>query len=875
MKRRRPIFTFFVGRRRRRPLPPCCRRRSSPARSASASIATVRIDRASPHFNFENRKSEIGRCRQSGGNNAMAAAAAAAAAARGVGSGLGRSGRRRPPSGGGLERPAAGPGPGPGPPPTPVPSGNRASLLRGRRAPGFDLVRSRGIVGDGSRARRDRIAPAARGRRPATRLQIRTILSYRAPSTAYPPADGIAAANSVVVHGGMGAATKTPHPILDLLSRSLRHFLLRPRSLPLPRYVSPTHYSFTLSECFGHSSFLLVAASYYSQDFLELRIMAAMGSASMLVFTYFHPHGRVLWLPLKWNVAFIAINAYRIGKVLWSRWKAEGMNEELKRFGKEHLGTLTSVDYWRLASLAEEEEFEEGDLVLHQVSSSERCVFVFGFVFRNCTSWASARLLGPQLANCRHRPTLRCGIGQFRSTTSRPLTLGRVRVQVQAGVFGGRRKPPANILPNIGPMKKRTPPRPWIRAPVVETLASTSWSAVDPDAFSSRRRARKEYGTEQNERDGSGIGVRCEGGMPSVDSGEGDRVSFSGRGRGGGGDLESDRQGRLVCRSSIDASRTKHPRGADSPGSSIFDVRWLFGRGRRALPLPGTGAYSCRSLGIGWLPPGDLGGAHNPHIRIVLEGELEVLRDGTLTYVLEEGNFVSEGGLHAGLMLRGSIESCGSIVVGPPFDPSDVGQKVTWRKDDGREGGGEETVDNDGRDDDDGDAPRKKNRVRCLRWDRAELADLLESDRGLRSALQAALSWDVVRKLKAQRHVLAEGRVRDPTAWTKRREDQGNARYAGILQNVLGRDPAEVRELSEVLAKYRRIHQIEDVDHEKALARCGWTEEEFREGRRRRRVPAEEEEDEDLDDVDDEEWEDARWRRVKRYGSKLARSILP
>ena len=72
-------------------------------------------------------------------------------------------------------------------------------------------------------------------------------------------------------------ATPTSHPLLRLFLQSLQHTLLKPRSLPLPRYISPQHFTFTLSECFGHSSFILVAASYYSQDFLELRIMAVLG----------------------------------------------------------------------------------------------------------------------------------------------------------------------------------------------------------------------------------------------------------------------------------------------------------------------------------------------------------------------------------------------------------------------------------------------------------------------------------------------------------------------------------------------------------------------------------------------------------------------
>ena len=53
------------------------------------------------------------------------------------------------------------------------------------------------------------------------------------------------------------AATRTSHPILRLLHQSLQHTLLKPRSLPLPRYISPQHFTFTLSELCGHSSFIL------------------------------------------------------------------------------------------------------------------------------------------------------------------------------------------------------------------------------------------------------------------------------------------------------------------------------------------------------------------------------------------------------------------------------------------------------------------------------------------------------------------------------------------------------------------------------------------------------------------------------------------
>mmetsp|Transcript_12258 Transcript_12258/g.26166 ORF Transcript_12258/g.26166 Transcript_12258/m.26166 type:complete len:546 (+) Transcript_12258:86-1723(+) len=394
---------------------------------------------------------------------------------------------------------------------------------------------------------------------------------------------------------------------LNPLIQSLANTLLKPRSIPLiPRWISPQHYSFNLSECFGHSSFILVALSYYSDDFLQLRLMAVLGSTSMLVFTYFHPHGRILWLPLKWNMLFIAINSYRIGKVLLDRWKAEKIDPGLKKFREDHLYVMDEVDFLKLMKIAKEEVFEEGDVVLLQ-----------GFA--------------------------------------------------------------------------------------------------------------------------------------------------------------------------------------------------------------------------------------NPHIRVVLEGELEVRRDGTLTYILEEGNFISEAGLHAGLMLTGTIESCASIVVGKNYD-------IDHRKEYRSKVEGKDTI-------------PTKNKVRLLSWDRTELIHLLESDKSLRNSLKAALSWDIVRKLKLQRHMLTQNRVQNPAAWTRKREDQGISRYASILQNML-RHPDEVKNMSEVLTKYRIIHHIEDGDHERALAKCGWTEEEFRKGAKEGSYDEEE-----YEDITEEEFLNNRWRKVKRFSSKLVRSV--
>ena len=273
-------------------------------------------------------------------------------------------------------------------------------------------------------------------------------------------------------------------------------------------------------------------------------------------------------------------------------------------------------------------------------------------------------------------------------------------------------------------------------------------------------------------------------------------------------------------------------------------------------------------------------GSANPHIRVVLEGELEVRRDGTLTYILEEGNFVSEAGLHAGLMLTGTIESCASIVVNKKFNPNnnDVNNAASAIEKGGAKNKNDNNISNN-KNNTNNNNNNTKNKVRLLCWDRVQLMELLENDKGLRNSLKAALSWDIVRKLKAQRHMLTEGRVQDPAAWTRKREDQGISRYAAILKNMLHHPDAQeqVNSMSEKLTKYRMIHHIEDRDHERALAKCGWTEEEFRNGRKKNGVVGGEEDNDEFyydDDISEKEFLDKRWRRVKRFSSKLVQSLL-
>ena len=326
----------------------------------------------------------------------------------------------------------------------------------------------------------------------------------------------------------------------------LNLWLNEPRLLPVPRWISPRHITYKVSEVFGHCSFVLVAISYAVDDFLQLRILAIAGSSAMLVFTYFHPHGRILWLPFQWNIVFVLLNTWRVAKVYVDWILSEQLSNGLSKLYDHHFYVMEKADFARLVRLGTKEKFKKGDTIVHQ----------------------------------------------------------------------------------------------------------------DQD---------------------------------------------------------------------------------------------------------------------------------NRYVRLVVSGDLIVDRDGQTTYLVHEGQFISEMGLHAGLGLRGKLTSCCSV------------------KAESEQG------------------------VELVRWDRTELMHLLELHQSIERTLKAVMSWDIVSKLKSQRVLLASGYIDDADHWTRKRREQGSARYMAILRNMCTH-PDYLNARKDQLTKYREIHQVSYTDHVTALQDIGWTVEEFESG---------------------------------------------
>ena len=130
-----------------------------------------------------------------------------------------------------------------------------------------------------------------------------------------------ASASSASSASASSASGKTPipfnmHPIM------VREFNLFPGLVRLSTSSSSSSSSSSaavgrssLSNLFGHASFLLLGYSYLTSDLLTLRALAVGGLSAAMVFQFFRP--APLWLPIQWNALFVAINVFWVAKLYY------------------------------------------------------------------------------------------------------------------------------------------------------------------------------------------------------------------------------------------------------------------------------------------------------------------------------------------------------------------------------------------------------------------------------------------------------------------------------------------------------------------------------------------------------------------------------
>jgi len=166
--------------------------------------------------------------------------------------------------------------------------------------------------------------------------------------------------------------------VLTIYRDKFNLWLNVPRLLRVPRWISPQYKTYKIVEWFGHGSFFLVAVSYAVDDFVQLRLLAILGSSAMLVFTYFHPYGRILWLPFHWNCIFVALNSWRVANVYVDRFRSDQLfkcsgegaqqqqQQQLRHIYDQHFYVMEKTEFARLIRLGTRETFRKGETVVNQ-----------------------------------------------------------------------------------------------------------------------------------------------------------------------------------------------------------------------------------------------------------------------------------------------------------------------------------------------------------------------------------------------------------------------------------------------------------------------------------------------------------------------------
>lgn len=86
---------------------------------------------------------------------------------------------------------------------------------------------------------------------------------------------------------------------------------------------------------------------------------------SLSSFNYFHPNGRILWLPFRWNIIFIVVNAINIALIVKEKYQADHVSfQEKKLYEEIFLCTgMTKVQFYQLLKAGTWESFMPGDKI--------------------------------------------------------------------------------------------------------------------------------------------------------------------------------------------------------------------------------------------------------------------------------------------------------------------------------------------------------------------------------------------------------------------------------------------------------------------------------------------------------------------------------
>lgn len=122
-----------------------------------------------------------------------------------------------------------------------------------------------------------------------------------------------------------------------------------------------------LSEMAGNLSSFLVLAAYTMTDMFALRVVSLVATSLALLFQYYRKIP--LWIPIRWNIVLVLINATMVTKLHLERQRAHAMTpamQELYEKGHFKQRGFSKVEFLRLYEMARVVELPPGTILVKE-----------------------------------------------------------------------------------------------------------------------------------------------------------------------------------------------------------------------------------------------------------------------------------------------------------------------------------------------------------------------------------------------------------------------------------------------------------------------------------------------------------------------------
>lgn len=126
---------------------------------------------------------------------------------------------------------------------------------------------------------------------------------------------------------------------------------------------------------FGNLAFVLVACSFMVKDMLWLRLLSVTASVCSIFYNA-NIAAEPLMVPISWNLFFITLNFYHVGKIIYGNRKIHlsKKEEELYRLSFQDLNLQ---EYVKLLSLGTWKTFKPGEIIVEEGKPVSDLMMIF------------------------------------------------------------------------------------------------------------------------------------------------------------------------------------------------------------------------------------------------------------------------------------------------------------------------------------------------------------------------------------------------------------------------------------------------------------------------------------------------------------------